>query len=60
MFFQIGIQCFGMGLDVDVDMGMGVGLSMGVGVGMDFFWMNDVSLAPSHARLKFVCLMCQK
>jgi hypothetical protein len=34
MFFQIGIQCFGVGVDVDVDVGMGVGLSVGVGVGL--------------------------
>jgi hypothetical protein len=34
MFFQIGIQCFGVGMDMDVDMGVGVGLSMGVGVGL--------------------------
>jgi hypothetical protein len=36
MFFQIGIQYFGMGVDVDVDMGVGVGmvLSVGVGVGL--------------------------
>jgi hypothetical protein len=33
MFFQIGLQCFGVGVDMDVDVGMGVGLSMGVGVG---------------------------
>jgi hypothetical protein len=34
MFFQIGIQCFGVGVVVDVDMGVGVGLSVGVGVGL--------------------------
>jgi hypothetical protein len=36
MFFQIGIQYFGVGMEVDVDMdvGMGVGLNLGVGVGL--------------------------
>jgi hypothetical protein len=27
---------------------------------MDFFWMNNVPLAPSPVLLKFVRLMCQK
>jgi hypothetical protein len=34
MFFQIGIQCFGVGVDMDMDVGVGMGLSMGVGVGL--------------------------
>jgi hypothetical protein len=34
MFFQIGIQCFGVGVHVNVDMGVSVGLSVGVGVGL--------------------------
>jgi hypothetical protein len=38
MFFQIGIQYFGVGVDVDVDVDVGVsvsvGLSVGVGVGL--------------------------
>jgi hypothetical protein len=34
MFFQIGIECFGVGVDVNVDVGVSVGLSVGVGVGL--------------------------
>jgi hypothetical protein len=35
MFFQIGIQCFGVGVDVDVDVGVGLSLGVGVGMGLD-------------------------
>ncbi len=34
MFFQIGIQCFGVGVDVDMGVGVGVGLSVVLGVGL--------------------------
>jgi hypothetical protein len=60
MFFQIGIQCFGVGMHVDMDVGVGVGLStgvgvgVGVGVGMD----TDVGMLLLLLLLLHCCCCC--